>query len=516
LEADGSTEGASGALRARPGRQGRAFSAPGDATRAIIELRDVDKLFIHSQALRKLTLSIFEGEILGIVGHNGAGKSTVVNILTGTLHPTSGTILVDGAALRPDYDVRQANTMGIRAVFQELSLCPNLSVIENMKVFHPELTGMGWRSKAERMIRSTLDAIFPGHDIHPRDVVENLSLSQRQVVEIAKAFCGPRGHLKLVILDEPTSALDARTSRQLTDFVNSLSGGSLSVIYISHLLDEVLACTNRVAVLKDGSNAGVLETREATRQAIIELMGEARLLKDMGAEAAGGDSSRNRDYRGGGTFVVEPAAEDGRVRLRVREGEVVGLAGLAGHGQTELLHRLFDSRRNGLYRVKGRATFIPGDRQADGIFPLWSVAKNISLQVYDSIRRLLLIDLGKEKAVAEKWRDSIGIRVDSVTRGILSLSGGNQQKVLFARCLESRSPLVLMDDPTRGVDVGTKEEIYRLIMDESRKGRSFVWYTTEMNELKYCDRIYVFRSGDIIAELAGDEATEEDILKSSF
>jgi len=147
---------------------------------------------------------------------------------------------------------------------------------------------------------------------------------------------------------------------------------------------------------------------------------------------------------------------------------------------------------------------------------VWSIAKNISLQVYDRVRRFLLIDPRREKDVANKWKRIIDIRTDSVARGILSLSGGNQQKVLFARCLASSSPIVLMDDPTRGVDVGTKDEIYKLITEESRNGRSFVWYTTEMDELKYCDRIYVFKSGHIIAELSGDEATEEDVLKSSF
>ncbi len=420
---------------------------------------------------------------------------------------------MDGEPLASDYDVSAANRMGIRAVFQELSLCPNLSVIENMKVFHPALTGVGWQARAEAMIESTLDRIFPGHGIRAGDIVGSLSLGQRQMVEIAKAFCAGEKALKLVILDEPTSALDHHTSRQLTDFVNSLRAGSLSVIYISHLLDEVLACTTRVAVLKDGSNVGILETAGATRQAIIELMGEAKLL---GGPAAGSGEPAGHREAASGAYVVEPARDDGKLGIRVRAGEVVGLTGLAGHGQTELLHALFESSRNGPYRVRGPVTFIPGDRQADGIFPLWSVAKNISLQVYDRLRRFLLIDPAREKAVAERWKAAIGIRVDSVARGILSLSGGNQQKVLFARCLESRSSVVLMDDPTRGVDVGTKEEIYRLIMEESRKGRSFVWYTTEMDELKYCHRIYVFKSGDIIAELAGDEATEEDILKSSF
>jgi len=484
-------------------------------TRAIVELKDVEKFFIHSHALNNLSLAIYEGETLGIVGHNGAGKSTLVNILTGTYHASSGSIRIDGVPLRPDYDVQAANRLGLRAVFQELSLCPNLSVVENMKVFHPAaLRGFGWVKKAERLIMGTMDRIFPGHGIRPMDVVGNLSLGQRQIVEIAKAFSTTENILRLVILDEPTSALDHRTSHQLIDYINSLRGGTMSVIFISHLLDEVLACTTRIAVMKDGVNVGLLSTPTASRRTIIESMGEAKLIKDGGSQGRGaraGDGDR-----AGAPFVIEPTGRADGIRVQVREGEVIGLAGLAGHGQTELLRRLFDYRNSREYRIKGPTTFIPGDRQSDGIFPVWSIAKNMTVQVYDRVRKLLLIDPGKERAVADKWKAAIEIRTDSVARGILSLSGGNQQKVLFARCLASSSPLVLMDDPTRGVDVGTKEEIYKLIMEESRKGRSFVWYTTEMSELKYCDRIYVFKSGEILAELAGDKATEEDILKSSF
>jgi ribose transport system ATP-binding protein len=243
-------------------------------------------------------------------------------------------------------------------------------------------------------------------------------------------------------------------------------------------------------------------------------MGEAKLIK--GGTGQGSTTHAGSTEHAGARLVVEPKGNDGPIRIRVRAGEIIGLAGLAGHGQTELLRRLFDYRNSRDYRITGPTTFIPGDRQSDGIFPVWSIAKNMTVQVYERLRRLLLIDPAQEKAVADKWKSAIDIRTDSVSRGILSLSGGNQQKVLFARCLESLSPLVLMDDPTRGVDVGTKEEIYRLIREESGKGRSFVWYTTEMGELKYCDRIYVFKSGKILAELAGEEATEEDILKSSF
>jgi ribose transport system ATP-binding protein len=362
------------------------------------------------------------------------------------------------------------------------------------------------------MIMGTMDRIFPGHGIRPNDIVENLPLGNRQMIEIAKAFSTTETVLKLVILDEPTSALDHHTTGQLIEYLNSFRGGGLSVIYISHLLDEVLACTNRIVVLKDGINVGILQTKEATRQQIIELMGEAKLIKENGGSRVDGGTVKSESA----PVVIDPVIKDGQLRIKVRAGEIVGLAGLAGHGQTALLRHLFDYRRSREYRIRGPVTFVPGDRQSDGIFPVWSIAKNITLQVYDRVRRFLLIDLRREGDVANTWRSMIDIRTDSVARGILTLSGGNQQKVLFARCLASSSPIVLMDDPTRGVDVGTKDEIYRLITDESRKGRSFVWYTTEMNELKYCDRIYVFKSGRIIAELSGDEATEEDVLKSSF
>jgi len=486
-----------------------------DTKRSIVELIDVNKYFIHSHALDNLNLSIYEGETLGIVGHNGAGKSTLVNILTGTYLQSSGTVRVDGKTLDGSYDVHAANALGIRAVFQELSLCPNLSVVENMRVFHPAVGGFGWQKRLGAMILTTLDRIFPDHGIRASDSVENLSLGKRQMVEIAKAFSTSEQPLKLVILDEPTSALDHHTSQQLIDYINSLHGKSMSVIYISHLLDEVLASTNRIVVLRDGLNVGVLKTAEASRQRIIEFMGEAKPLKEEG-NGSHANARRKDDRFKDAPFVIEPIVDGGELQIRVHEGEIVGLTGLAGHGQTQLLLSLFDYRHSRDYRIRGPATFIPGDRQADGIFPVWSIAKNVSVQVYARLKRLLLIDQKRENAIADKWKATIDIKTDSVKRGILSLSGGNQQKVLFARCLESASPLVLMDDPTRGVDVGTKDELYKLILEESRKGRAFVWYTTEMDELKYCDRIYVFKSGKILAELAGEEATEEDVLKSSF
>ena len=483
----------------------------------ILDLQNINKFFLHSQALNNVNLSMDEGECLGIVGHNGAGKSTLVNIITGTFGQTSGDFYVDGVQQDASYDVHAANRNGIRVVFQELSLCPNLTVIENMRIFHPSLKGWGWRQKAEKTIMETMDSIFPDHGIKPNDVVEDLSLGDKQIVEVAKAFTVVDNPLRLIILDEPTSALDHHRSEQLTNFLKSLPEKKIACIYISHLLDEVLACTSRIVVMKDGVNVAALATTDATRQKIIELMGEAR-PKSMktGPNENGSETGVTGGSFDGVPLVIEPKAESAEKQVSVHEGEVIGLTGLAGHGQTKLLIDLFDYKKNKNYKIRGPVTFIPGDRQNDGVFALWSITKNTTLQVYKEMKGAFLINPKKEDAVADAWRKTIDIKTDSLKTNILSLSGGNQQKVLFARCLESKSPIVLMDDPTRGVDVGTKEEIYRLIIEEKRKGRSFVWYTTEMEELRYCDSIYVFKAGKILAKMAGDKVTEKEILKASF
>lgn len=496
-----------------------AFKRNRHSMKPIVELRNITKYFMNTRAVYNLDLSILHGECLGIVGHNGAGKSTMVNILTGTVPATSGELLIDGEAQPPGYDVYSANQQGIRVVFQELSLCQNLTVTENMKVFHPSISGFGWKDRAGKAISDVLDEIFPGHGVHPDSVVSALSLGERQMVEIAKAFSVTDEPLRLVILDEPTSALDHTTSRQLIDYLDSLRNKNVSVIYISHLLDQVLASTDRIVVMKDGVKVDTLVTSETDRDSVIELMGEA---KPISAESEHSELSRasvaakDESEKQPGSSLVEPKRESEATQVTVREGEVVGLTGLAGHGQTDLLLDLFDGKKSRKYRVAAPVSFLPGDRQTDGIFPVWSIAKNICVQVYKKIQSWFLIEPSLESKLAEKWKQAIDIKATSLDAGILSLSGGNQQKTLFARCLESSAQIVLMDDPTRGVDVGTKEVIYRLIVEEKEKGRSFVWYTTEMDELQFCDRLYVFKGGQILAELSGGEASEEDILKASL
>jgi ribose transport system ATP-binding protein len=482
--------------------------------KSIVELKNISKYFGNSRALHEVDLTIYEGQSLGIVGHNGAGKTTLVNVLTGTLAPTAGELYIDGELQSASYDIFMANKLGIRHVYQELSLCPNLTVRENMRVFHPSISGVGWKNRAERLIIDQLDQIFPGHGIAGHQIVNRLTLGQRQMVEVAKAFTSPEDDLRLIILDEPTSALDGKSSQQLIDYLNSLKNKNLSVIYISHLLDEVIASTEQVMVMKDGVEVKRIETKDTTRDQLIHLMGTTVVQdKDVGLKKSETKTVTDKTEM---VYVIEPKKESEEVQITVGKGEVIGLTGLAGHGQTNLLLELFDPSFSSPYSVKAPVTFLPGDRQSDGVFSIWSIVKNLSCQSYKSVSTRGLIDPRKERRVAKKWQEQIDIKAASLSNRIGSLSGGNQQKVIFSRCLESPAEIVLMDDPTRGVDVGTKIAIYELILKEKAKGRSFVWYTTEMDELRYCDRLYVFKGGKIITELTAGDADEEDILKASF
>lgn len=483
----------------------------------IVELKNISKYFMSSRAMHEVNLQISEGDCVGIVGHNGAGKSTLVNVLTGIFPPTSGEIYIDGILQPPGYDIFTSNRGGIRAVFQELSLCPNLTVIENIRIFHPRISGIGWKKKATEIIMSVLDDIFPGHGILPHSIVGKLTLGQRQMLEIAKAFTASEDVLRLVVLDEPTSALDGKSSEQLLAYLNRLKEKKLSVIYISHLLEEVIASTTRIMVMKDGIEVAVLDTETVTKEQLIDKMGDTSVQDTSSAKVTQSKKlATKKETDTSQPVVIEPKQASDSVMLTVRKGEVIGLTGLAGHGQTKLLMDLFDSGSDAVYKVNGPVTFLPGDRQSDGVFPIWSIIKNISIQSLKKLSHKGFIDESKETDIAMKWEEAIDIKAASLDNRISSLSGGNQQKVIFARCLESAAEIVLMDDPTRGVDVGTKRSIYELILAEKAKGRSFVWYTTEMEELQYCDRLYVFKGGKIITELAAGEASEEDILKASF
>lgn len=477
----------------------------------LVRLDGVAKSFGAVRALAGVSLDIAAGSCVGLVGHNGAGKSTLMNILAGTLALDSGSIRVNGTDLSAKYSVRTAESHGIRCVFQELSLCPNLSVAENVRILHPSVSGMGWRRRAGALVLQQLDAIFPGHRIDPHAIVGDLSIARRQMVEIARAFSVSDRPVRLVILDEPTSSLDAVLAAQLLAFVRNfvLRGGA--VVLISHLLGEVLSTSDRVVVMRDGTSVAERPATEFSHSTLIETMGS--VARD---EPQRSHSSKRADAHP--VVSAAPAGQtDGR-RLTACRGEIVGLAGLGGHGQTDMLLRIFHAagRSVGEVSVAGEVAMVAGDRQTDGVFPLWSIARNLTISSLGRMTSKLLIDAAAETRMAQDWRQRIGIRTRDVGNPILSLSGGNQQKVLFARALGSAATIILMDDPMRGVDIGTKQEVYSILRAEADKGRTFLWYTTEMDELKHCDQIYVFRDGAIALELSRGELTEGKVLQSSF
>ncbi|MFT3973381.1 MAG: sugar ABC transporter ATP-binding protein [Amaricoccus sp.] len=470
----------------------------------VIAIAGAAKAFGAVRALDGVDFAIAAGECVGLVGHNGAGKSTLVNVLNGGLTPDRGRISTGGVAVA-SYGVAAARAAGIRCVFQELSLCPNLTVAENVRVLREGSGGLGWRRRAAGAIRETLDRIFPGHGIAGTARLGGLSIAQRQMVEIAIAFLDTgaeaRSGPRLVILDEPTSSLDARRGRELVAHVRRFCAAGGSVVFISHILSEVIEISDRVVVMKDGRVAADRPT------AGLDAHG---LVTAMGSVARERTARRAARARAGAPLVSHGP-------LAAWPGEIVGLAGLAGHGQSEALAALYLATSGGWRTGAPRAAFVAGDRQTDGVFPLWSILWNTTATVLpDMIRAGGRVDRAAEAAFGATWREQLAIRAPSMGDAILSLSGGNQQKALFARALGSRAPVVLMDDPMRGVDIGTKQDVYARIRAEAEAGRTFLWYSTETDEVCLCDRVYVFREGKVAATLAGDEVTEENLIAASF
>jgi ribose transport system ATP-binding protein len=477
----------------------------------IVRLDGVEKHFGAVRALAGVDFAVSVGECVGLVGHNGAGKSTLMHVLAGTLAPDRGQITI-GAEPQKDYAVVLAQKLGVRCVFQELSLCPNLTVAENARVLHPSIAGWGWRRRAGELIGSKLDEIFPGHGVSADAVVGDLSIGKRQMVEVARAFTVTEAPLHFVILDEPTSSLDTHRAGQLLAYVRQAITTGAGCVLISHLLGEILEYCDRIVVMRDGKVVAADHASAFNRERLVTTMGGVAVSKMRAEKETGPRGTTPVRIR------ARPAKQHDGIELVAHQGEIVGLAGLSGHGQTELLLSVFKgaTRRLPGIKVTDPVALVAGDRQSDGIFALWSIARNVGIRSLASLHSGLLISPEREAQLAEQWRKRINILTLDMRNNILSLSGGNQQKALFARALGSEAKIVLMDDPMRGVDIGTKLEVYDLIRTEANAGRTFLWYTTEMEELENCDHVYVFRNGRIVADLRRGELNEERVIQSSF
>jgi len=490
-----------------------------EGTGSLVALEGIAKQFGAVRALAGIDLVIDPGETLGVVGHNGAGKTTLMHVLNGTIQPSSGVIRIDGVEVNVGYDVRRAYALGIRCVFQELSLSPNLRVFENVRLLHRSLSGFGWPGRARRVVRETLDAIFPGHGIDADALVGELPAAQRQMVEIARAFSATDRPVRLVILDEPTSSLGGQEAEQLMRYMHTATQAGVSCVFISHRLKEVLANVERVVVMRDGTVVAQQRASEMSEGQLVERMG----VMAQTAERASTSARPERAAREGGParavrIDLRPSPRS-PARLVVHAGEVVGLAGLDGHGQRTALLAAFAAAQGGggeAVQVHGTVAYVSGDRQGEGLFPLWSVGRNLTIGSMGRLAHSGWLSRRAELAEARHWRDHLAIKTPDVEQPILSLSGGNQQKVLIARGLAGGADILLLDDPMRGVDVGTKREMFEEIRQEAGQGKCFLLYTTETAELQNCDRVYVFYRGAITEEIDRASLTEDRVLRASF
>jgi ribose transport system ATP-binding protein len=499
-----------------------------DAVAPLLRMEGVSKRYGGVRALEKADLTVREGRIHGILGENGAGKSTLIKIMAGVVQPDEGRMILDGEAIRFATPAA-ANRAGIVCIFQELSLIPDLSVADNIGLADPPRRfGLIDRRAQRRMTEAAL-ARAGAEDIHPLAPVKDLPLSRRQMVEIAKALARePR----ILILDEATSALTAADVAKVLAVLKRLRSDGMALLYISHRMHEIAALADDCTVFRNGRHIATYAAGSKTDQEVVELM--------IGREYSHVFPPKPALPPASGVPALEVrnlswADRLKNVSLDVAPGEIVGLGGLDGQGQRDLLLALFGVLRgvSGEMHVDGRQVnvtspraakrkstriaLIPEDRKTDGLMLPMSVRDNLSLAALGGLSRGGVIDRKAERQAIERMIELLAIRTDGVDVPVGSLSGGNQQKVVIAKWLMVDPRIILLNDPTRGIDVGTKQELYQLLRKLADSGAAIVFYSTDYDELiGCCDKVLVFYDGSVIRTLSGTEITERALVAGAL
>lgn len=488
-----------------------------------LEVKNISKSFPGVKALDSISLDLREGEVLGFLGENGAGKSTLIKILTGTYSKDSGDIYIDGQLVHIKSPA-EGKAIGIRAIYQELNTLDKLTVAEN--IFVGELPKdkrfkiINWKEMYEEA-SGILEKLKV--NLNPKTILEDCTIAQKQMVEIARAI---HKKAKILIMDEPTAALGEKDVVLLFNTIKELKKSGVAIIYISHRFSEIFEITDRVAVFRDGKLVGVMNTNETDRDTLVKMM-VGRELSEMypktripiGEVVLEVNNYSSKHYFQNIDFVL-------------KKGEILGFFGLLGSGRSHLLNALMGAfpKDSGTLKINGKDVninnpklardnsigLVPISRKEEGIILSMNVKNNITLTNIEKLGNGIVLNKMVENTEAEKWVKNINIKTPGLETIVDNLSGGNQQKVVVAKWLESNSKILLLDEPTRGIDVGAKVEIYKLMERLCASGVAIIMSSTELSEiLGIADRIIVMSEGRITAEYNQNEANKENLLHAA-
>lgn len=495
-----------------------------DTDSYLLRMENISKRFPGVQALRGIDFSVKQGEIVSLLGENGAGKSTLMKILTGVYKADEGRILFNNKEVR-FRSTHQAYEQGISIVFQEFNLCPNLSAMENLFLGNEVQIAPGILSY--RRMRDKARESFQRLKLHinPDTLVRNLGVAQQQMIEVAKALSH---ETRILIMDEPTSALTDTEISNLFEIMRILKSQGISIIFISHKLQEVLEITERVICLRDGENSGEINTADACENDLVSMM-VGREIDHMYSKRKGKPSDE---------IVLEvqnlsgpPIISD--VSFSLRKGEVLGLAGLIGAGRTELARLLIGAQKKtaGTILLDGKKVsiehpadavrlnigYVPEDRKEAGLILPMTVRENMTMSIHRAVsNRLGFISSVKEREVADQYIDRLRIKVSSREQVVRNLSGGNQQKVIIGKWLAIKPEVLILDEPTRGIDVGAKAEVHAIISELADRDVAIIMISSELPEILHVsDRVLVMHEGRVTANILRAEADEETIMKAA-
>ncbi len=485
----------------------------------ILQVQNLSKSFLGVKALDNIQFGLQKGEVHALMGENGAGKSTFMKILMGLLQPDSGEIIFEGEVLKSN-NVHENLQKGISMIHQEILVVPELTVAQNIFLGR-ETNYRSWlNDKAiNQKAQEILDAI--GIKINAQTKIKNLSIAEMQMVEIAKAISN---NAKVIIMDEPTSALTDNEVAMLFKIIKDLKAKGVAIIYISHKMDEIYEITDRITVLRDGQYIATKNTNELDKNALIALM-VGRQINDLFLE--------NNSIKGESILSVQNLNKKGKfkdINFEVHAGEVLGIAGLMGAGRTEIARAIFglDKYDSGEIIIKGNKVeikspedaikngigYVSEDRKALGFIPALSIKENISLSSLGNFAKTWFVNASNEHEAATRLATDLKIKSTSINQKVMTLSGGNQQKVVIGKVLLTAPSLVILDEPTRGIDIGAKFEIYKLINQLTDKGIAVIMISSELPEiLGMSDRIMVLSKGKQTALLSKQEATQEKIMQ---